>query len=139
MTKAYNPANVSVLIIDDNILNVEMLKKCLIHGGYSKVVATTNPLESVDLFKKHAPHVILLDLNMPGHNGFEVLQELQQINEEKYLPVLVLTAEEDQSIRIKALQCGAKDLVVKPYNAAEILARVKNIAETADMMEHPSS
>ena len=88
---------------------------------------TTDPNEVCELHRKNRYDLILLDLQMPGMDGFQVMEGLKEIEEDGYLPVLVITAQPDHKLR--ALQAGAKDFVSKPFDLAELRARVHNILE----------
>ena len=117
----------SILIVDDQAANVEMLEQMLGGAGYVSVASTQDPREVCGLYRRHRHDLILLDLQMPGMDGFEVMEELKEIEAGGYLPVLVLTARPDQKLR--ALRAGAKDFVSKPFDLAEILLRVYNMLE----------
>jgi len=117
-----------ILAIDDNILNIQILKKILTNAGFINITTTTDPTQAIDLYKEINPDLILLDLNMPKMDGFAIMMQLSIINPDDYLPILILTAEEE-SIRFKALQSGAKDFLHKPYEHMEVLLRSRNIIE----------
>jgi len=117
-----------ILAIDDNILNIQILKKILGNAGFINLTTTTDPTKALSLYKELQPDLILLDLNMPNMDGFAVMFQLSILNPEDYLPILILTAEEE-SIRFKALQSGAKDFLHKPYQPMDVLLKSKNIIE----------
>ena len=117
-----------ILAIDDNILNLQFLKKILTNAGFINITATTDPTQAVSLYKKIQPELILLDINMPKMDGFAVMVQLSILNPDDYLPILILTAE-DESIRFKALQSGAKDFLHKPYEHLDVLLKSRNIIE----------
>jgi serine phosphatase RsbU (regulator of sigma subunit) len=116
-----------VLIVDDQPANVRLLERTLAGAGYTSVTATTNPLEVCDLHRTHRYDLILLDLQMPGMDGFQVMEDLKALEADGYLPVLVITAQPDQKLR--ALRAGARDFISKPFDLAEVLARVHNMLE----------
>src|ERR1043166_8045533 len=116
-----------ILIVDDKEANVRLLEGMLRVAGYSSVESTTDPAEVCRLHSENRYSLILLDLQMPGLDGFEVMEGLKQIEQGGYLPVLVITAQPDHKLR--ALQSGAKDFVSKPFDLAELQARVRNILE----------
>lgn len=97
------------------------------NAGYTLVVSTMNPLEVCTLQRKHGFDLILLDIEMPGLNGFQVMERLKEIDADDHPPVLVITAEADHKVR--ALQSGAKDFVSKPFELIEVLTRVHNMLE----------
>jgi len=119
--------NASILIADDQDANVLLLKRTLGGGGYTSVTSTVNPLEVCGLHRAHHYDLILLDLHMPVMDGFQVIEGLKEIETDGYLPVLVITAQPDQKLR--ALKAGARDFISKPFDLAEVLARVYNMIE----------
>lgn len=119
--------NARILVVDDKAANVSLLEGMLRGAGYAAIESTTNPREVCELHRKNPYDLILLDLQMPGMDGFQVMEELKKIEEDGYLPVLVITAQPDHKLR--ALQSGAKDFVSKPFDLAELRARVRNILE----------
>jgi serine phosphatase RsbU (regulator of sigma subunit) len=119
--------NARILVVDDQESNVRLLEGMLRIAGYASVESTTNPNEVCDLHRKNRYSLILLDLQMPGMDGFQVMEGLKAIEEDGYLPVLVLTAQPAHKLR--ALEAGAKDFVSKPFDLAELRARVRNILE----------
>ena len=117
-----------ILAIDDNILNIQILKKILTNAGFINITATTDSTQALALYKEIQPDLILLDLNMPQMDGFAIMMQLTVLNPDDYLPILILTAE-DESIRFKALQSGAKDFLHKPYEHLDVLLKSRNIIE----------
>jgi PAS domain S-box-containing protein len=117
----------TILIVDDLDANVRLLSRMLVSAGYTSVTSTMDPLEVCELHRQHRYDLILLDLLMPGMNGFQVLEGLKEIEPDSYPPVLVITAQPDQKLR--ALQAGARDFVSKPFDLAEVLVRVHNMLE----------
>ncbi len=117
-----------ILAIDDNILNIEILKKILTQAGFINITTTTDPTKAVELYKELQPDLVLLDINMPKMDGFEVMLQLSILSDADYLPLLILTAEDDY-IRFKALQSGAKDFLRKPYDRMDVLLKSRNIIE----------
>jgi len=119
--------NAGFLIVDDQPANVILLEGMLRIAGYTCVESTTDPAEVCELHRKNRYALILLDLQMPVMNGFEVMEGLKEIEKDGYLPVLVITAQPGHKLR--ALEAGAKDFVGKPFDLAELRARVHNILE----------
>src|SRR5580698_4489504 len=117
----------SILSVDDQEDNVFLLEEMLRGAGYTSVTSTKNPLEVCDLHRKNHYSLILLDLLMPGLDGFQVMEGLKAIEADGYLPVLVQTAQ--PSHKLRALKAGAKDFVSKPFDLAEVLMRVYNMLE----------
>jgi serine phosphatase RsbU (regulator of sigma subunit) len=119
--------NAGILIVDDLEANVRLLEGMLRIAGYTSIESTTDPTQVCELHRQRRYSLILLDLQMPVMDGFQVMEGLQQIEEDGYLPVLVITAQPAHKLR--ALQAGAKDFVGKPFDLAELRARVHNILE----------
>jgi CheY-like chemotaxis protein len=127
--------NARILIVDDLQTNIDILTELLCMDGYLNIETTTNPREVVDRTKSFDPDLILLDLMMPYLSGFDVMDLLKvekqkSLNPTKYLPILVLTADASQDVRLKALAAGAKDFLSKPFDLLEVRLRIKNLLET---------
>jgi adenylate cyclase len=116
-----------ILVVDDQEANVMLLERTLAGAGYLSVSSTRDPLAVCELQSKNRYDLILLDLQMPLMDGFEVMTGLQAIERDGYMSVLVITAQPDHKLR--ALRAGAKDFVSKPFDLAEVLTRVHNMLE----------
>ncbi|MGB0911453.1 MAG: HD-GYP domain-containing protein, partial [Nitrospirales bacterium] len=99
--------------------------------GYTNVHSTTESTEVVKLFREFTPDLICLDIRMPEVDGFQVMGQLKIVNKRPYLPILVLTSEEDRGTRLRALESGAKDFLNKPFDKVEVLMRIRNLIETS--------
>ena len=119
--------NASILIVDDQEANVHLLEQLLHESGYVHVASTTNPREVFALHRKNHYDLILLDLQMPGMDGFQVMEGLKTNEVDGYLPVLVITAQPGHKLR--ALQAGAKDFISKPFDLIEARTRIHNMLE----------
>lgn len=117
----------SILIVDDQPSNVQLLGEMLHDAGYACIASTTDPFEVCDLHQKNHYDLILLDLLMPGMDGFQVMEDLKEIEMNGYLPVLVITAQPGHKLR--ALAAGAKDFVAKPFDLVEVQTRIHNMLE----------
>ena len=117
----------SILIVDDQAANVQLLTRLLTDAGYTGVTATMNPTEVCALHRRNAYDLILLDLQMPGMDGFGVMEGLKTNDNESYLPVIVLTAQPGHKLR--ALAAGAKDFISKPFDLVEVKTRIHNMLE----------
>jgi putative two-component system response regulator len=131
----------SILIVDDEEANVELLKRILEPAGYADLRSTTKPEEVLSLCEDHRPDLLLLDLLMPGKDGFEVLDEVRDLlGEEEYLPVLILTSDQSPEAKRRGLSAGAQDFLTKPLSPAEVRLRVRNLLETRflhlELQEH---
>lgn len=127
MVAAADILNAKILVVDDKEANVSLIEGMLRIAGYTSVHSTTNPLEVCELHRANHYGLILLDLQMPVMDGFEVMEGLKEIEAGGYLPVIVITAQPDHKLR--ALEAGAKDFVSKPFDLAELRARVHNVLE----------
>ena len=116
-----------LLVVDDQEANVLLLERALAGAGYKSVTSTRDPRAVCELHRKNRYDLILLDLQMPVMDGFEVMEGLKQVEGDGYMPVLVITAQPDHKLR--ALKAGAKDFVSKPFDLAEVLTRVRNMLE----------
>jgi PAS domain S-box-containing protein len=116
-----------ILIVDDQESNVLLLEQILADAGYTCVASTMDPREVCELHRKHHYDLILLDLQMPGMDGFQVMEALKAIETDSYLPVLVITAQ--PSHKLRALQAGAKDFISKPFDVVEVQTRIRNMLE----------
>ena len=119
--------NASILIVDDQEANVSLLEQMLREAGYTHVASTMNPQEVCALHRKNRYDLILLDLQMPGMDGFQVMEGLKTNDADGYLPVLVITAQPGHKLR--ALQAGAKDFISKPFDLVEVKTRIHNMLE----------
>ena len=117
----------SILIVDDQEANVELLEQVLSNAGYAHVTSTMNPQEVCALHRKNHYDLILLDLQMPGMDGFQVMEGLKTNAADGYLPVLVITAQPGHKLR--ALQAGARDFISKPFDLVEVRTRIYNMLE----------
>jgi PAS domain S-box-containing protein len=117
----------NILIVDDQESNVSLLEELLRQAGYTRVASTMKPQEVCALHRKDRYDLILLDLQMPGMDGFQVLEALKTNDADAYVPVIVLTAQPGHKLR--ALQAGAKDFISKPFDLVEVETRIHNMLE----------
>ena len=127
MLEAPEILKAKVLVVDDQPANILLLERMLGGAGYTSITSTLDPRAVCDLHEKNRYDLIVLDLQMPGMDGFEVMEGLKHLEKDGYLPVLVITAQPDHKLR--ALQAGAKDFISKPFDVAEVLMRVHNMLE----------
>jgi len=127
MVSASDILRARILIVDDQPANVALLEALLADAGYLNVTSTMRSGDVCALHRKHAYDLILLDLQMPGMDGFEVMAGLKANDADPYLPVLVVTAQPGH--KLKALQAGAKDFVSKPFDLIEVKTRIRNMLE----------
>lgn len=116
-----------ILIVDDQETNVQLLEQFLTEAGFTNLASTMKPQEVCVLHRQNDFDLILLDLQMPDMDGFQVMSELQCNDTDSYLPVIVLTAQPNH--KLKALQAGAKDFISKPFDLVEVKTRIHNMLE----------
>jgi putative two-component system response regulator len=122
------------LIVDDEPANVSILEQLLEMWGCANVHSTTDPRDTVSLFNRWQPDIILLDLMMPEMNGFQVMEHLNPlISADDYLPILVLTADHTDITKRRALAAGAKDFLTKPFDREELSLRLGNLLQTRSL------
>ncbi len=116
-----------ILIVDDQEANVLLLEQMFKNAGYDQVTSTRDPTQVCELHLINKYDLIMLDLNMPGMDGFQVMENLKELERDSYLPVLVITAQPEHKMR--ALKAGARDFVSKPFDLSEVLVRARNLLE----------
>lgn len=119
--------NAGILIVDDQETNIALLEQLLREAGYTRVNSTLDPHQVYPLHRNNAFDLILLDLQMPGMDGFQVMEGLKTNDADSYLPVLVVTSQPGHKLR--ALQAGARDFISKPFDLVEVKTRIHNMLE----------
>jgi diguanylate cyclase (GGDEF)-like protein len=127
MIRSPDILNASILVVDDREANVSLLDQILSEDGYTCITTTTNSLEVCALHQKNRYDLIVLDLQMPGMDGFQVMDGLKADESEDYLPVIVLTAQPAHKLR--ALKAGARDFISKPFELVDVTTRIHNMLE----------
>jgi putative two-component system response regulator len=123
--------DMKILIIDDERINVLMLEQLLQRNGYRHLLGVTDSSQAIETSDSFDPDLILLDLIMPGTDGFAVLEALRSSDaSESFLPIVVLTADASEESKERALEAGATDFLVKPVSPTEALLRIRNLLET---------
>jgi DNA-binding response OmpR family regulator len=118
-----NDASKKILVVDDEPNIVKALKAYLEKAGY-RVVTAADGNEALAVFQKESPDFMILDLNLPGMDGFEVCKAVRKVSD---IPILMLTARVEETDRLIGLEIGADDYVIKPFSPREVVARVKVI------------
>ncbi len=116
----------TIMMVDDDTVMLLAVETFLDDVGYRKFITTTDPTETLTLLDKHRPDVLLLDLVMPGMTGFDVMAQVRARDEYRFLPVIVLSGETEHGARLKALEMGATDFLMKPVDPSELQLRVRN-------------
>src|SRR5215211_4618996 len=120
-----------LLLVDDEASNVRLLERILHRSGYSHVRGMVDSRDVERIVDEFQPDLILLDLHMPHMDGFAVLKQLApRVMGAGYVPVLMLTGDATPEAKRGALSLGAKDFVAKPFDASEVLLRIRNLLET---------
>src|ERR1700676_5741021 len=127
MVSSSDILNANILIVDDQSANVILLEQMLRGAGYASVTGTLDSHQVFELHKNNRYDLILLDLQMPDLDGFQVMEGLKIDDADGYLPVLVITAQRGHKLR--ALQAGAKDFISKPFDLVEVKTRIHNMLE----------
>jgi putative two-component system response regulator len=123
-----------IMVIDDEPANVRMLDRLLTKAGCLSVTGTVDPREAIATFVLTQPDLIILDLHMPHLDGFEVMQALRPLlASQRYLPVLIVKADDNPTVKQRALAMGARDFLCKPFDSLEALLRIRNLLETRQL------
>ena len=129
-----------ILIVDDEETSILLLTSILEKAGYKNITSTSDSREASRLYRYYKPDLLILDINMPGVDGFEVLQDLNEMVSDDYLPILIISSDTSRETRLKALDSGAKDFIIKPIEEVEALMRIRNLVEVRllhnEVLEH---
>jgi putative two-component system response regulator len=130
--------NRCILIVDDEPANLKLLDKMLRSQGYENLVLLDDPRGVVDFYRTARPTLILLDINMPHLDGFQVMEQLKALDDPLLPPIIILTAQHDKAYLLRALAGGARDFIAKPFDRNELLMRVRNLldAQLAHRLVH---
>ncbi len=115
--------NTCILIVDDEKAILELLKATLQNEGY-RILSTTNGTDALQIVLKEKPDIMILDIMMPGIDGFEVLQRIRKYSD---MPIIMLSARYEMEDKVKSLNLGADDYITKPFNTVELTARVNAV------------
>jgi putative two-component system response regulator len=129
MIVAENLLSAKILIVDDEPAIVRLLATILSSRGFSSIKSVSDSREVIQLYQEFKPDLIILDLQMPYLNGFQIMEQLKQLNPDCFLPILVLSGQSERSTRLRALESGARDFLGKPVDQAEVMCRICNMLE----------
>jgi putative two-component system response regulator len=118
-----------ILLIDDTVTNIQMLVEMLEQLGYPNVKGLTDARLATETFSEYKPDLVVLDIMMPYLDGFEVMRQFKALDPESAVPILVLTASSDQVTRLRALESGGSDFLVKPFDIMEVSLRIRNLLQ----------
>jgi len=125
-----------ILAVDDDESNLLLLSRMLERAGYTQVEVTTDPSQVPGMFVETPPDLVLLDLQMPGMDGFELMERLAPLTGGgSDVPFLVLTADATEDTKRRALSAGARDFLTKPLNQVELLLRVRNLLQVQQLQD----
>jgi putative two-component system response regulator len=123
-----------ILLVDDQEVNLVLLRRTLERAGYTRVQSTTDPTAVPGLFAEDRPDLVVLDLHMPGMDGFELIERLAGMAGGRTgVPFLVLTGDDSEVVKSRALERGARDFLTKPFSPTELLLRVRNLLEVQQL------
>lgn len=122
-------AKLKILIVDDEPVIAALLEEILVENGYTRFESVTDSARVVDFCKNYQPDLILLDLMMPPPDGFAILEALRR-SEDGFLPVVVLTADANEESKRRALDFGATDFLLKPFDHVEVALRIRNLLKS---------
>ena len=124
-----------ILLVDDDATNLQILRAMLKKDGYHNVTALDDPTRVSLMYNQQAYDLIALDIHMPVMNGFDVMAALSDSYPGEFIPIVILTADEDNYTRDLALASGARDFIRKPFNNREVLLRFRNLLETVHLQK----
>ncbi|MFC3905746.1 winged helix-turn-helix domain-containing protein [Clostridium disporicum] len=131
-------ANEKILVVDDEEHIAELISYNLSSNGY-KVITANNGIDAVKVAIEEKPSLILLDLMIPGKDGYDVCKEVRSNNEIRNTPIIMLTAKSEELDKIIGLELGADDYITKPFSVRELLARVKAVLRRFSIVEPESN
>jgi len=121
--------NANILIVEDDRSSSRLIKGILDDAGFTAIKSLPDARKIVEVYKQYQPDLLILDLNLPGIDGFEAMKRLQSLDPDDYLPVLVISGETEDHVHLRALAAGAKDFLSKPYERPKVLLRARNLIE----------
>ncbi|MBF0485206.1 MAG: response regulator [Candidatus Omnitrophica bacterium] len=119
----------NILIVEDDRMCLNLLKEILSDAGFLNIRTMNNADNLCEVYKEFSPDLLILDLVLPGMDGFEAMKQLQAVDPDDYLPVLVISGESEDHVHLRALSAGAKDFLSQPYDRAKVLLRSRNLIE----------
>ncbi|MDH3389403.1 MAG: diguanylate cyclase, partial [Gammaproteobacteria bacterium] len=126
----------TIMLVDDEPVMLEIVQALLEEEGYRHFISVRDSTRAVDKLVKHNPDILLLDLDMPEVDGFQILKKVRELDDFVHLPVIILTASESSDNKLKALELGATDFLSKPVDASELALRVRNTLTAKAYQDH---
>ena len=130
------PTGAKIMIVDDEPINVKVVRKHLQIAGYRNFVTTTDSTSAMSLLRAEQPDVVLLDVMMPEVNGLQILEQIRDDLRFKHVPVLILTASTDSATKLTALNLGATDFLAKPVDPNDLIPRLRNVLIVKAHQDH---
>jgi putative two-component system response regulator len=124
----------SVLVVDDLLANLELMEAVFQRAGFTVYLALSAD-NAIDIFKSDPVDIAIVDVMMPGTNGFELCKYLKILTDKFFFPVILLTALNDKKSKITGLECGADDFISKPFDVVELLTKVKSLLKLKELYE----
>lgn len=119
--------NAKVMIVDDEAMNIKILRRLLELEGFTNFVTTSDAPTAISLIRQERPDIVLLDLMMPYVSGLDILADVRGEDAISFTPIVILTAVTDRETRVRAVELGATDFLNKPIDASELVPRVRNV------------
>ena len=130
------PRDACVMIIDDESINIEIVKAYLEEEGFENLIATTQASQAMDMLREYRPDIVLLDIKMPEISGLELLRMMRSDRDMMMIPAIVLTAANDPQVKLQALRLGASDFLAKPVDPSELTLRLENVLAVKAYQDH---
>ena len=130
------PRDSRVMIVDDEGVNIEIVKAYLEEEGFENFITTTKSTEAVDIVRSERPDILLLDIKMPEVSGLQILESLRSDRDLRMIPAIVLTAATDPQTKLRALRLGASDFLAKPVDPSELMLRLENVLAAKAYQDH---
>jgi len=118
-----------ILVVDDDPVNTELMKRILGKNGYVNVETLIDSSLFWEVYEKYEPDLLILDLMMPIKNGYKILKEFQEKNKDQIIPIIIITAQDDQNSRMEALNLGVWDFIGKPFHYVDVLNKINNLLD----------
>ena len=128
-----------IMVVDDEPINIKVAKKYLHLAGYQNIIGVSDSRTVLSRISQEQPDIVLLDIMMPEVSGLEILEQIRADKRWAYLPVIMVTASDDEQTKIQALELGANDFLGKPVNSTELVPRVRNallVKANYDYLKH---
>ncbi|PYK31418.1 MAG: two-component system response regulator [Verrucomicrobia bacterium] len=123
-------AKMKILIVDDEPVNVALLEEILVENEFTRFASVTDSKCAVDTCREFQPDLVLLDLMMPAPDGFAILESIRAYSGETFLPIVILTADTNDESKRRALEAGATDFLLKPFDHVEVALRIRNLLKS---------